>query len=626
MRNSIIAAILLIFSVLVFGIVCPRAMGTWARRNLAFSEQLWPRLTRLELDGFPGGVRKVARGADVDIVVRADTAMPKVPQVVEIRYREEGGGSGRVAMNRVGIADPAKDRYQEFVCTRRNVLAPIRFNVYGGDAVIAGQRIEVVDNPTITLTADCEFPAYMDRPPRSLPATGVMPLPQGSRITIHANSNKELTRVQIDTLLDGQESPPATQLIEKNNLSADRRGFDYILPSLDKNTTLLITLFDSDGIKSREPVRLTLEAVADQAPQVVAQLEGLGMAITPQARAGIVGRVTDDYGIGKIWFEYALDQAKPETVTIHSPRQHSLEFVLDPRDAALEVRDLKLKPGQKLLLGVAAADLCSLAKGPNVGFSERWLLDVVTADQLQTLLKARELVLRQRFEALIKETGETRDLVARMEFSAADSPSESTAGEADKVQKGNKTAAGDKLKDADKAANPHLEPNDESNSDLSADAAARRLTLHILRVQRALTNSRKGAQEILGLAEAFADIYKQLDSNRIDNAELKQRLQLGIADPLRIIAEKMLPELERRLDNLQSCLEDVNRAPPARDNVLGQAGEVLTAMRRVLDRMIELQDYNEMVEMLRDIIKTQDQLRQQTDQRRKQMIREFMKE
>ena len=78
---------------------------------------------------FPGGVRKVARGSDVDIVVRADTSMPRVPKVVEIRYREEGGVRGRAAMNRVGEADPAKDRYQEFMYTRRNVLSPIRFDV-----------------------------------------------------------------------------------------------------------------------------------------------------------------------------------------------------------------------------------------------------------------------------------------------------------------------------------------------------------------------------------------------------------------------------------------------------------------------------------------------------------------
>ena len=108
---------------------------------------------------------------------------------------------------------------------------------------------------------------------------------------------------------------------------------------------------------------------------------------------------------------------------------------MDPRDAALEVRDLKLKPGQKLFLSVKAADLCNLGKGPNIGAGERWLLDVVTPDQLQMMLKARELVLRQRFEAIIQETTETRDLLARMDFSDANSPNEPAAGSQDKEKK-----------------------------------------------------------------------------------------------------------------------------------------------------------------------------------------------
>ena len=219
LRNSAMAGILLIFSMLVFGIVFPNAFAIWARRSLGFSAELWPRLTRLEIDGFPGGVRKVARGSDVDIVVRADTSMPRVPKVVEIRYREEGGVHGRAAMNRVGAADPSKDRYQEFTYTRRNVLSPIRFDVYGGDFRISGQMIEVVDNPTVALTLDCEFPAYINRQPRSLPVTGVMSLPQGSRITIRGVANKELVRVQIDTAADENTASPP-RIIEGKDLIA----------------------------------------------------------------------------------------------------------------------------------------------------------------------------------------------------------------------------------------------------------------------------------------------------------------------------------------------------------------------------------------------------------------------
>jgi hypothetical protein len=625
LRNSFTAGILMIFSVILFGILFPNATSTWANRSLALSNELWPRMTRLEIDGFPNGMRKVARGSDVDIVVRADTSMPQIPKVLEIRYREEGGVRGRSTMNRQGVADPAKDKYQEFLYTRRNVLSPIRFDIYGGDDAIRGQTIEVVDNPSVSLTLDCEFPPYMNRPARLLPVTGVMSLPKGSSISIRAIANKELVRVQVDTVAD--DSVAATpRVIESKDLSADRRSFNFKLDLLDKDTTILFTLFDSDGIKSREPVRLGLAAIEDQSPQISVQLDGIGAAITPQARIGVVGRVLDDYGIGNIWFEYAIDQQNFQTTAIKTAPGHPTELELTSDEVALEVRDLKLKPGQKLQLGVKASDLCNLGKNPNTGAGERWLLDVVTPDQLQIMLKARELVLRQRFESIIQETAETRDILAKMELSDAGSSKTAIPSEQNKDRNNDIKEPSNKTKESTKISTPGSEPNDEPGDESTADSAERRMAMQLMRVQRASSNGRKSAQETLGVAEGIDDIRKQLVNNRIDTQELKERLQSGIADPLRRIANDMYPEFERRLDSLQAALDDAKLAAAARNNAKIQADAILLSMRQVLDRMIELQDYDEMVEILRDIIKMQEQLRDQTQELQKQKIRDLLKE
>ena len=41
---------------------------------------------------------------------------------------------------------------------------------------------------------------------------------------------------------------------------------------------------DIDGIKSNQPIRIVLSAVNDQPPQPIVRLNGIGSAITPQAR------------------------------------------------------------------------------------------------------------------------------------------------------------------------------------------------------------------------------------------------------------------------------------------------------------------------------------------------------
>lgn len=601
LRLKCIGCGLLIFSVILFACVLPNGIGVWASRMLAMSDALWPRSTRLEVVDFGNGARKIARGSDIEILARADATKPVVPQVVEIRYRTEGGNRGRATMDRRGTARGPEDKYQEYAYTFRSVLADIHFDVVGGDDRVANQRIEVVDSPTISeMTLECELPGYMGRKVAPMPVSGVMQIPMGSRVTVRAKAaNKDLVRVEINGIVGDRSTP--LKVLEVGELNDDHRGFSYAVDRVMKDVTLLFTLTDTDGIKSRDPVRLALAPLPDQPPQLAVQLDGIGSAVTAKARAPVVGRISDDYGIGRVWFEVGVDQREPVKRPIRdfvtSGGEHPTDFAVT--DAALELGELSLKPGQKLAVRVRASDLCDLDGEPNVASGERWMLDVVTPEQLRVMLETRELMLRQRFDRMIQEMTETRDLVARLEF-------------------GSSVATIAKPR----PANAGKRPDDEE----SPDSPARQAALRLMRVEGALTNCRKSTQEVLGVAEAFDDIRKQLINNRIDTEELRKRLQEGIAEPLRKIADPMFPELERRLESLRSALDDAAKGPALRDQTRQQADEILLAMRKVRDRMIELEDFNEALELLRGIIQTQEQIREQTQQRHKQKIRDLLKD
>ena len=595
------AATLFSLSVVMFALLFTGAFGVWANRVLALSSELWPRYTKIVVDGFDeNGLRKVARGSDVEIVAKADTRIPwRVPEKVEIRYRTEEGRRGRVTMNRRGISRGKEDYYQEFSHTFSGVLSDIDLDVVGGDDRVNNLRIQAVDSPTIARwTLDCRLPAYIRRQQPPMPVTGVMQIPMGSRVTVRAeDANKELVRVEIGKVV--ADKAQTTEVLDASRLNADHRGFTYTLDRLDDNTTLLITLADVDGIQSREPMPLVLVAAPDQPPQLAVQLDGIGSAITPQARLPVIGRIADDYGVGRVWFQYAIDDAQPADRPIAEPADAPTAYKLD--DAALEVRGMKIKPGQKLLFSVQAADLCDLGKGPNCNGSERWLVEVVSPDQLRAMLGARELVLRQRYERILQEVTETRDLLARLKFEA-------------------ETAA------APAAAPAGSEPGDKPDNLDSTDTPERRAALRLLRVQGALGDSRKNGQEVLGLAEAFDDIRKQLVNNRIDTQELKNRLQDGIATPLHTIAGEMFPELERRIEALLADLEKPGQAPLLRNRAQQQADAIILAMHKVLDRMLELESFNEAVELLRNIVENQKKLTEETERQHKQKLRDLLKE
>jgi hypothetical protein len=740
LRTSLLAAVLLTAAVGGFRAARPEEFGVWTRRALFLSEEIWPRKTRLSMEGFEDGRAKVARGADLEIIALADLSCRLVPKSVEVRYRTEDGLGLRATMSREGVVDPATDRFQRYAHTFRGVLGDIEFDLIGGDAVVEGLRVEVVDSPTLVeMTLQCRYPDYMQRPERTLPAASLVQIPQGTLVTIRAAANKRLVGVRINSAgheqylehelprelagfirrqedLRGQTvagadlravagrqleladalDPLASRIKERTDTENNARGkrppdaiglarlasacsrmrqaedklaqsedtqavdalaepveqlaqwtvnaergtpesqqrwqraveaireslgrldraesqrlaavalqveaveqmesaktelqsvlsfrrFSFVLEPLVADKTITFSLDDVDGISSRQPVRTVLAVRADEPPQFSASLRGISSAVTPQARLPVEGKVRDDYGIDEIWFEYAVDDDPPGKRRVASPRGSVTEVELNH---TLEAGELDLAPGEKLLVTMRAADRYDLGERPNQGASDRWVLDVVTPDQLRTMLEAREIVLRQRFETIVEDVRETRDSLQRMDFGSSSG--------ADQTQ-------------------------DE-------DSPARQLTLRTLRVQRALQSSQKDAHETGAVARAFDDIREELINNRIYTEELRIRIEDHVVTPLEQIANRMFPELDRRLDELESTIDDPVAGTDNRNRSMEQVDLVLQSMLQVLERMVELEDFNEAVELLRSIIGAQEELRERTEQRKKDKLRELLED
>jgi hypothetical protein len=613
--RRIATAALLIGSVVGFGVLATDAFGIWARRSLMLSDELWPRQTRLTVVGFDETRSiKVARGSDVELVAQADAAPGRmIPELVQVRFATADGGKVRENMSRQGQAVPGRDSFQTYHYKFKGVLTPIEFYVYGGDDRRGPYRLEVVDSPTITqMTLHCEYPAYTHRSPRDIPVSGIMPIPVGTKIIINALANKDLRGVQVDEVLDG--TSPVSDRITVSEDSQTPRQFEFVIDQFKTDATLLFTLFDSDGLKSRDPIRLSLTAVPDEAPQVAARLTGIGTAITPKARLPLSGEITDDYAIGRAWFELKVDDGTSK----------EQPFVTDPagRDKlqvaeAIEVGPFDLKPKQKLHLVANAADTYDLAEKPNVGTSQKYVLDIVTAEQLRSMLESRELQLRRRFETIYQEFNDTRDLLARIDLNEAKPRDDAPEKPANNQKQPGEHPAG---------YEPGDEPGDRSREVAETESAEQMASKRRVQAARVTQNSSRAADEIRGLAVAFEEIRAELVNNRVDTEELKERLQEGISVPLRQIADQRFPELLERLKTLESSLDKPAEAGPAQDAARAQADLILVEMKQVLDKMLELETFNEALDLLRAIIKSQDELNQETKQRQKSKVLELLEE
>lgn len=588
LAQRISLALALIVSIVVFSVAAPAAMGVWLRRNVMLSDELWPRDTHLQVEGFDAeGHIKIARGSDWQLAVKADAALGRaIPEIVEVRYATGDGARGRENMSRDGVVLPGQAAFQNYTYTFKGVLAPVEFTVRGGDDRQGPYHLDVVDSPTISeMTLHCEYPAYMKREPRDVSVAGLMQVPRGTQITLSAKANKPLVAVEIHDVAD-PNAPQSTRLELAAEKGQPQSSFQYNLKRLDSDKTLLFILHDADGIRSRDAVRLTLGAVPDEVPQVSVQLKGIGTAITPGARLPAVGEVSDDYGLSKLWFDFHVDDAPAQQRPLEAaPGGREKLAVTD----SLELGELELQPKQKLHWAVQAADNFALEGGPNVGTSTRYVLDVVTPEQLRAMLEARELVLRRRFEVIIGEFTETRDLLT------------SLVPAAEKSDEGKPAAA---------------EPGD-------ADKAGKAVAAPVVQVERVAQNSQRSAHETQQVALAFDDIREEMINNRVDTEELKVRLKDGVADPLKRIVTESFPKLDERLKKLAAQLSDAKAAPAAQAAALEQADVILVEMKQVLDKMLELETFNEVLDMLRQIIGSQEKINAETKQKQKDKLRDL---
>ena len=275
-----------------------------------------------------------------------------------------------------------------------------------------------------------------------------------------------------------------------------------------------------------------------------------------------------------------------------------LQTPLDLRAQRAEDESTELKPESTVTLSIQANDKYDLEGDPNIGTSSQFSLDIVTDQQLLAILERQELSLRQRYELILAEVQEMRDSMAQVLESS---------------QGANDSDTGN-------------EPEDNSEDELSAEQKQKREeSLRLLRVQRAVVQSQKSNQESLGVAVSFEDIRLQLINNRVDTQDRKDRLKELIADPLKHVSTVEFPDLDDKLLAYEKSLETNSESIDAAAKSLTQADVILVQMNAILDNMLELETYNELIDLIRDLITDQEEINEKTKDERKKQVLDLLK-
>jgi hypothetical protein len=359
-----------------------------------------------------------------------------------------------------------------------------------------------------------------------------------------------------------------------------------------KGGAYAIALKDSGGLASRQPARFSLKVVPDRQPVVRAHLEGIGDLITPEAVVPLACKMNDDYAVqgAEIVYTKVVEEGQeppPERMPLAggSDRFGRRDVEVLHR---LEAAPLALAAGSRLVFRVEARDNDTVS-GPKVGTSGVFSLKVVTADELRAELLRREQEQRMEFERLL------RDQQGLLEDSRA-------------------TLAG-----LEAAARALPEP---SRAIIGAAEKRQRLV----------------AGRLTALADQFARILDEVENNRLedDMAPIRARLQDRIIEPQREMARRGVVRAADLLDAARKPAPAPDAARPGgaadaptpgagpREALLGESPcatlaaaadeqqQLLAAMREVLKNMVKWEGYQEAVTLLREVLKAQKQVSEET--------------
>lgn len=616
----------LCLTVLALAIIRPNHFQIASQRLYFLDDQKWPRQCHIEIVGFKvkrenlidgidelnqivelqHGEFKVAKGSSLTLLVRAETATKKepenssrtLPNSCVINYRSSEGNRGQQSLKRIGAPRDGYQLYSLDGQPLQGVLADLSFSIRGGDHRVGPFSVRVVDSPTVVETnLACEFPDYMVDPvsmrwtPRTIRWSGYSQLPQGTKITIQAKTNKKLKTVYAYDLINHQ----------MQTVVPGEEKFEFEIESLDQPTNFQFFMCDTDGIVSEQPHQISIQPIEDQPPIVETSLDGIGTAVTPEVRIPIRGKIEDDYDVERQWVSIETPVSGP-IITEFQTEKGIIDTAIDFKDRRQESRDnisLPTGDGSQLVLMVQAEDRFNLRASANIGLGDRYVLDIVSAGELLRILERLEVGQRRRLEQIYAEVIDARDYLVRSKSTRSDFRS-------------------------------ITEPGDENWAAESDDPDSDRVRSHELRMlfsQRSIIQTDKSIQEILGVAIEFDNIRKQLINNRVDSEDRKQRLSEKIVAPLQLIANESMQQLKTEIQSLEMLLKKLQEN--AADRTVSTAADeqavtsieridvVLTELDQVLSILVKYETQNELLDIVRQMIRQQQEIAERTQKERK---------
>lgn len=591
----------------------------WSQRLFGLSNLTWPRQASIRVDGleidvprfaseltprryireFENGAVSVPRGQTGKLLVSADLDAALVPASCMLTYRGGDNRQGRASLRK--LARTAENR-QPFLLEGSpldSIDQDISFSLQGGDARVNGLRIFVKEAPQILkLRLAVAYPGYLRRRSNStwidetIDYRSGLRLPEGTRITLIGESNVPLDRCECRITTQSTDG-----IATDTDWTAKAEGsrFELALDELRQPWSMEFRPWDNQGHSAIRVQQFVLGMLPDEIPQVDLTMDGIGTAVTAEAILPFEGSVKDDHDVESSWIEMVVNESAPTTIPVEVAGDGKTKQSIDLRELKAS-KTLDVAPGQSIALTLVAKDFCDFGAttpaSTRLGRASPIQLGVVTPDQLLIILERRELAMRSRLELVVSELNQLNELLTKIQLSGSEPLSKPK------------------------------EPDTEStiSNDDQTDPVEALAKLQVLRVQQSLSQSDKSSAELLGIAQEIGLIRKELINNRVDSEDRQIRLEDRVRKPMIAVVDTSLARMRNELVQMETDFSSKNIFSVATPAAKKSIQESIATLEAILNDMADIQDFNELVDMVRGMIDDQGKIIDQTKQEQKTKV------
>lgn len=331
--------------------------------------------------------------------------------------------------------------------------------------------------------------------------------------------------------------------------------------------TLQLSLVGKVGRLESKPYYLSIGLLIDRAPRVTVRSSGVGRRVTPQARIPLTIHAADDFGIASLSVELEsakLGEEKPET------KEHKLPLELPPSTAEAPVTEYETKPQVKL------ADY-ALPAGTMVKL--RGLAIDACAQGAQTgasRLLAFQVVTPEElfYEILTRQRAERAKFAAALE--TAKSQTEPLAGVP------------------------------------SSDAAYGLVKKHQVI-----------ARQVWQVAKQLDGTLEEMSLNELGSPQARELLKTKVIDAIRQLHGDPMVRLRADLERVAA---DPEGSVEALESARGLQQEVLDQMAKILEQMSQWENFIDVLNQLKQIIKLENGVLEATEQEKKTRTQDIFDE